>query len=140
MARMMALGDYFIGKPGPASLTEAVHCGLPVITFGNAWTMPQERYNLQWVRENKVGLVVRSVGSVRSAVEHLLSELDHYKSRVRGLNNRAVFEIPLIFDRILDEAARSVAFELDAGLERVCDDLVDLPFSSAEAVLTKSRP
>ena len=39
----MQLSDYFVGKPGPGSLSEAVHMGLPVITFLNASTMPQER-------------------------------------------------------------------------------------------------
>ena len=31
---------------------------LPVIVERNAWTLPQERYNADWVRENGVGLVV----------------------------------------------------------------------------------
>jgi UDP-N-acetylglucosamine:LPS N-acetylglucosamine transferase len=43
--RWMSLADYFIGKPGPGSLSEAVHMRLPVVTIRNAWTMPQERYN-----------------------------------------------------------------------------------------------
>jgi UDP-N-acetylglucosamine:LPS N-acetylglucosamine transferase len=39
----LRVGDFFIGKPGPASLCEAVHLGLPVVTVLNAWTMPQGR-------------------------------------------------------------------------------------------------
>jgi UDP-N-acetylglucosamine:LPS N-acetylglucosamine transferase len=39
--RLMHLGDFFVGKPGPGSLSEAVHLGLPVVTFLDAWTMPQ---------------------------------------------------------------------------------------------------
>jgi UDP-N-acetylglucosamine:LPS N-acetylglucosamine transferase len=65
----MQLCDFFIGKPGPGSISEAVQQGLPVIVTGNAWTMPQERYNIEWVREN-----------------------------------RAVFEIPEILDRIMQIA------------------------------------
>lgn len=45
--RRMAAADYFIGKPGPGAVSEALHCGLPVVTFRNAWTMPQERYNTE---------------------------------------------------------------------------------------------
>lgn len=41
VGRLMRLGDYFIGKPGPGALSEAVQMGLPVITTLNAWTMPQ---------------------------------------------------------------------------------------------------
>ena len=52
---MMRLADFFIGKPGPGCLSEAVQLGLPVITIRNAWTMPQERYNAQWVREQGLG-------------------------------------------------------------------------------------
>ena len=43
VAPLMRLGDFFIGKPGPGCLSEAVRLGLPVITLRNAWTMPQER-------------------------------------------------------------------------------------------------
>jgi len=42
--RYMQLADYFIGKPGPASISEAVAMHLPVIVESNAWTLPQERY------------------------------------------------------------------------------------------------
>jgi UDP-N-acetylglucosamine:LPS N-acetylglucosamine transferase len=45
VVRHMRMADYFIGKPGPGCLSEAVRMGLPVITFRNASTMPQERYN-----------------------------------------------------------------------------------------------
>jgi len=58
--RWMQLADFFIGKPGPGSLSEAVHMGLPVIVTRNAWTMPQERWNTQWVQDNGLGVVERS--------------------------------------------------------------------------------
>ena len=45
----MSLADFFIGKPGPGSISEAVAMGLPVIVERNAWTLPQERYNADWV-------------------------------------------------------------------------------------------
>ncbi len=53
--RYMQLSDFFIGKPGPGSISEAVQQGLPVIVVRNTWTMPQERYNTDWVRENNAG-------------------------------------------------------------------------------------
>ncbi len=31
VADHLRLGDFFVGKPGPGSLSEALHCGLPVI-------------------------------------------------------------------------------------------------------------
>lgn len=105
MPRHMALCDYFIGKPGPASLSEAVHCGLPVITFLNAWTMPQERANARWVLARGVGHVVSSMRALPPAVEQVLAELDALRARVRAVENRAVFELPEIFEALLMRAA-----------------------------------
>jgi len=99
----MALSDFFIGKPGPGSISEALSKHLPVIIDCNAWTLPQERYNAQWVREQKVGLVVPSHRQVASAVAQLLKpgELVRFRARTAEMQNRAVFEIPAIFEKIL---------------------------------------
>jgi len=105
VGRHMALADYFIGKPGPGSLSEAVHMGLPVITFSNAWTMPQERFNTRWVVDQGVGRVVRSVAALPTAVEGVLAELPELRRRVRAIDNRAVFEIPEILADLLMRAA-----------------------------------
>ncbi|MGE0348376.1 glycosyltransferase [Hydrogenophaga sp.] len=102
--RYMHLADFFIGKPGPGSLSEAVQQGLPVIVVDNAWTMPQERYNAQWVRDNGVGIVLRSFRGIDRAVAQLLADLDGHRARVRRIDNRALFEIPRILEGILDEA------------------------------------
>jgi UDP-N-acetylglucosamine:LPS N-acetylglucosamine transferase len=101
----MALADYFIGKPGPGSLSEAVRMGLPVITFSNAWTMPQERFNTRWVVEQGVGRVVRSVAGLPAAVDAVLAELPELRRRVRAIDNRAVFEVPEILSSLLVHAA-----------------------------------
>jgi UDP-N-acetylglucosamine:LPS N-acetylglucosamine transferase len=98
--------DFFIGKPGPGSLSEAVSQGLPVITTHNAWTMPQERFNTQWVREHGLGLVLRRFAQVDEAVPRLLAELPAYRARVAAMPNRAVFEVPAILDGILRQASR----------------------------------
>lgn len=105
VVRHMALADYFIGKPGPGSLSEAVHMGLPVITFSNAWTMPQERFNTRWVVEQGLGRVVRSVAALPAAVDGVLAELPALRRRVRAIDNRAVFEIPEILADLLMRAA-----------------------------------
>jgi UDP-N-acetylglucosamine:LPS N-acetylglucosamine transferase len=49
----MQVADFFIGKPGPGSLSEALLMKLPVIVERNTRTMPQERYNVDWVLEKK---------------------------------------------------------------------------------------
>lgn len=103
--RHLQLGDFFIGKPGPGSLSEAVHVGLPVITFRNAWTMPQERYNTDWVREQGLGLVLRSTRGVRAAVLQLLDSIDEFKARVAGVHNCAILELPAVIRRVLAAAS-----------------------------------
>jgi UDP-N-acetylglucosamine:LPS N-acetylglucosamine transferase len=49
----MSLGDYFIGKPGPGSISEALAMRLPVVVESNAWTLAHERYNAEWIVEQQ---------------------------------------------------------------------------------------
>lgn len=104
VARTMQLADFFIGKPGPGSLSEAVQMRLPVIVVRNRWTLPQERYNTQWVREHEVGLVLPSFVRIDTAVAQLVRELPRYRAATRRLDNRAVFELPAILERIVAQA------------------------------------
>ena len=66
---------------------------LPVITFKNAWTMPQERYNTTWVKENKLGIVVSSLRDVQRATTELLANLPTFHEATEKISNRAVFEV-----------------------------------------------
>jgi UDP-N-acetylglucosamine:LPS N-acetylglucosamine transferase len=97
----MRLADFFIGKPGPGSISEAIAMHLPVIVERNAWTLPQERYNAEWVREQNVGIVLQNFRGIAAAVDELLKSLDQYRARAAAIENRAVFEIPEILERIL---------------------------------------
>jgi UDP-N-acetylglucosamine:LPS N-acetylglucosamine transferase len=100
----MALADFFIGKPGPGSISEAVAMKLPVVVECNAWTLPQERYNAQWVLERGAGVVLRNFREIDEAVKKLLNRLDEYRAQVSKIENRAVFEIPDILNEILERA------------------------------------
>ena len=100
---LMRLGDFFIGKPGPGSISEAVQQGLPVIVVRNAWTMPQERYNADWVVENRAGIVLDSFRSVHAGVAELIARLAEFRASVAAIRNRAVFEIPDVLERILGD-------------------------------------
>jgi UDP-N-acetylglucosamine:LPS N-acetylglucosamine transferase len=102
VARWMRLADFFIGKPGPGSLSEAVRLGLPVVVTRNPSTMPQERWNTEWVRQHELGAVIRSFRQVRAAVDTLMTRLPEFQARVRAMDNRAVFEVPGILERILE--------------------------------------
>ena len=99
----MHLSDFFIGKPGPGSLSEAVAMNLPVIVERNAWNLPQERYNCDWVREQDIGLVLRNFRGIAGAVDELLEPANYARMRANAatLTNRAVFEIPNMLEAIL---------------------------------------
>jgi hypothetical protein len=101
--RWMRLADFFIGKPGPGSLSEAVHMGLPVITVRNAWTLPQERFNADWLREKQLGLVLSSFRNIDDAARELLGgRLVEMREAAARIRNRAVFEVPDILASILE--------------------------------------
>ncbi|MBV8050171.1 MAG: hypothetical protein JOZ80_03215, partial [Acidobacteriaceae bacterium] len=65
----MGMADFFIGKPGPGSIREALQLHLPVIVECNPKTLPQERYNTEWVTENGYGIVVKSFRGIVPAVQ-----------------------------------------------------------------------
>jgi 1,2-diacylglycerol 3-beta-galactosyltransferase len=99
----MHLSDFFIGKPGPGSISEAIAMKLPVIVERNAWNLPQERYNCDWVREQDVGMVLRNFRGIADAVEELLEPAAYARMRGKAaaMSNRAVFEIPDMLQAIL---------------------------------------
>jgi hypothetical protein len=99
--RYMSLADFFIGKPGPGSISEAVAMGLPVIVERNILTLPQERYNADWVLERNAGLVLPNFRGIQAAVGKLLGDLPRYRAAVRQIRNRAVFEIPDMLAKIV---------------------------------------
>ncbi|MGA1287349.1 MAG: MGDG synthase family glycosyltransferase [Rubrivivax sp.] len=113
----LRLGDFFIGKPGPGSLSEAAHLGLPILTFDNAATMPQERYNLQWLREHGLGAAVRNVRDLRAALSQVLAAGAQALPREALPGNAAVFEIPEILADVLatDQVRRAGRMPLCAA-------------------------
>ncbi len=103
----MQVSDFFLGKPGPGSISEALAMGLPVIVERNAKTLPQERFNADWVREKGLGLVLRNWRGVAEAVGGLMAAETFVacRGRIAALQNRAVFEVPDLLRSILDSAA-----------------------------------
>jgi hypothetical protein len=104
--RYMALSDFFIGKPGPGSISEALQLHLPVIVERNGKTLPQERYNADWVAENGYGIVVNSFSKIEAAIEKLTkpSALQQFRRNVAAYSNRALFEVPVILEQCYEHA------------------------------------
>lgn len=103
--RLMRAADFLVGKPGPGCIAEAMIRRLPVLIECNAWTLPQERYNAEWVKEKNVGIVLKSFKDVVSGVKQMLDpeKLAEFRRDVATQNNRAIFEIPEIFAKVLGE-------------------------------------
>jgi 1,2-diacylglycerol 3-beta-galactosyltransferase len=106
----MALSDFFIGKPGPGSISEALQFHLPVIVECNAATLPQERYNAQWVTEKKMGIVLKSFRQIADGVERLLvpATFAELSANASGYKNNALFEIPEFLEEILSRKERPI--------------------------------
>jgi len=90
-------------------VSEALAMHLPVIVECNAWTLPQERYNADWILENQLGEVLGSFKEIERAVERLIepSTLERHRANAAALKNRAVFEIPEILEKF-SKRSRSV--------------------------------
>jgi len=116
----MALSDFFIGKPGPGSISEALQFHLPVIVECNSATLPQERYNAEWVTENGYGMVVPSFKKeIGSAVQSLLqpATFDEFRRRAGEYSNRALFEVPVILEKILEKSPQKCSEQTAASTQ-----------------------
>ena len=108
VADYMRLADFFIGKPGPGSISEALHMGLPVIVEKNEKTMPQERANPDWIREHGLGIVVKSFKKDTAlATRQMIAGLPRYKQNIRTNipANRAVYEVLDVLGDLLRQPA-----------------------------------
>ena len=103
----MALADFFIGKPGPGSISEALQFHLPVIVECNSRTLPQERYNAEWVTEQGYGIVVPSFKTIAPAVQRLLQSatFNQFRLKANEYSNRALFEVPVILETCTQQTA-----------------------------------
>jgi hypothetical protein len=103
----MHLSDFFIGKPGPGSISEAIAMRLPVVVERNSWTLPQERYNTEWILEKKVGVVLKSFREIDAGLAELLdaSNFARFRANAAAITNRAAFEIPDILEALMQRDA-----------------------------------
>ncbi len=106
----MALANFFIGKPGPGSISEALQFHLPVIVECNSKTLPQERYNAEWVTEKGYGMVVPTFKRIAPAVQRLLESATFHEFRRKAseYSNRALFEVPAILEQCMEHTEAAV--------------------------------
>jgi len=106
----MALANFFIGKPGPGSISEALQFHLPVLVECNSKTLPQERYNAEWVTEKGYGMVVPTFKRIAPAVQRLLESATFHEFRRKAseYSNRALFEVPAILELCMEHTEAAV--------------------------------
>ncbi len=104
----MKLADFFIGKPGPGSISEALVMGLPLVVERTRSTMVHERFNVEWILRNEIGVVLRSFQDIDQALKVMLdaSWSARVRSRIASLKIRALFEIPELLHGLLFSANR----------------------------------
>jgi 1,2-diacylglycerol 3-beta-galactosyltransferase len=111
VAELMAASDVLATKPGPGSLSEAFHQRVPVVVVRNRHTIPQERFNTDFVARHGLGLVVRDWQEIPSAVQRLHrdgAERGRIRARLAALPpNRAVFEVIDLISREIRVAQSS---------------------------------
>jgi hypothetical protein len=97
VAELLAASDLLVTKPGPGSLSEAFHQRVPVVVTRNVHTIPQERFNTDFVRDRGLGLVVSRTRDIPAAALRLFRDADErtaIRERLAALpENRAVYEV-----------------------------------------------
>lgn len=101
--RYLGVSDIFIGKPGPASVSEAHALGLRLL-LDRAPMLPQERPILRWVERRGLGRRFRTIREFRQSLGAVLDRVraDGPGPAADGARNRAAQEIPGIVSAILD--------------------------------------
>jgi hypothetical protein len=97
VAELLAASDLLVTKPGPGSLSEAFHQRVPVVVTRNIHTIPQERFNTDFVRDRGLGLVVSRTGDIPAAALRLFRDAAGRAAigdRLAALpENHAVYEV-----------------------------------------------
>jgi UDP-N-acetylglucosamine:LPS N-acetylglucosamine transferase len=101
--------DVLVTKPGPGSLAEAFHQQVPVVVTRNVHTIPQERFNTDYVARHGLGRVVSHWREIPDAVAGLFGDGEErtaIRARMAALpENRAVWEVIDVVTREIEGAA-----------------------------------
>jgi UDP-N-acetylglucosamine:LPS N-acetylglucosamine transferase len=100
---LLAASDLLVTKPGPGSLSEAFQRRLPVVVSRDIHTIPQERFNTEFVERRGVGVVVHGWREIPAAVARLSRDPARLRAMRAALEalpeNRAVYEVLEIIAR-----------------------------------------
>jgi 1,2-diacylglycerol 3-beta-galactosyltransferase len=102
VAEFMAASDLLLTKPGPGTIAEALHLGLPMVVVSSGLTVPQERFNARFLVEEGLGSSVSHFRKLPREAARLFEDggraLGAIKDRIAQLpENRAVYQTLSIF-------------------------------------------
>ena len=110
VAELLAASDVLVTKPGPGSLAEAFHQRVPVVVIRNRHTIPQERFNTDYVARHGLGRIVRHWSEIPESVAGIYrdpNERAHIRDRLAALpENRAVYEVLETIEREIGSSTR----------------------------------
>ncbi len=95
----LGASDIFVGKPGPGSVSEALHFGQHLL-LDRTMALPQELPVLKWVIKHGAGSAFKSTRSFISALSRLLDKTTHDAQALSPRPNKASEQIPAIIDGI----------------------------------------
>jgi len=108
--RYMAAADFFVSKPGPSSIAEALASGLPMVLDFDWRTMLQDRYNAMWAAETGVALLSRGLRALPATVGTLLAGYDGYRRAARSASGGlALPEVAALLERCIAGAGAGIA-------------------------------
>jgi 1,2-diacylglycerol 3-beta-galactosyltransferase len=97
----MQLAEFFIGKPGPGSVSKALISGLPIVVEHSFRTLIQEKPVARWVQQEQLGWTIKNFANLASLLPTIQSNLAEYRQRVLTLNNGAIFEVADILQQFI---------------------------------------
>jgi 1,2-diacylglycerol 3-beta-galactosyltransferase len=112
VAELLAATDVLVTKPGPGSLSEAFHQQVPVVVIRNRHTIPQERFNTDFVARHGLGRVVGHWREIPAAVAAMRdpAERASVQGRLAALPpNRAVYEVLETIDAVTSVTGTSTS-------------------------------
>ena len=87
----LQLADFFVGKPGAMTITEALVLGRPLVALKAQGMGPAQAGNEAWLTASGAGVVAPDVDRVPFAVRAVLDS-PRYRERAAQLRHRGVFD------------------------------------------------
>ncbi|RCK31803.1 hypothetical protein TH19_20515 [Thalassospira profundimaris] len=99
VAKYLGASDIFVGKPGPGSVSEALHFGQRML-LDRTMALPQEMPVLKWVVKHGAGSAFKSRNSFLNALAGLLDKTNRNQDPVKPRPNTASRQITSLIDGI----------------------------------------